>query len=225
MTKLFIANWKSNKTVATAEEWLKAFDNSKIPAEAEVVIAPSFSLLLAVSAQLKSPLKFGAQDVSLFPMGSYTGAVNAQQLVDQKVEYVIVGHSERRRYFHETHQDVANKLQQAMLNGLKPILCLDDEYIEAQAAALESTDLPNLVVAYEPVEAIGSGHNAPVDQVQLVTQKIKLAFGDVPVIYGGSVDEQNVHEYLLVSDGVLVGTASLDPVEFAKVVAAAHPKK
>lgn len=221
MSKIFIANWKSNKTQTSATEWLEIFSGSAIPASAQVIIAPAFPLLTTVKQHLEVPIRLAAQDVSSFPMGSYTGAVNAQQLKDLSVEYVIVGHSERRKYFHETHADVAAKIAQIVANGLKPVLCLDEEYIEAQADALETRDIPGLIVAYEPLEAIGNGHNAPADQVAKVIQKIKAAYGDVPVIYGGSVDERSVAEYLLICDGVLVGTAALEADSFQRVVAAA----
>lgn len=220
MSKLLIANWKSNKTSATALEWCSQF-SLPVPENVTVLVAPSFNLLSVVAAELPSGVKLAAQDVSWFPMGSYTGAVNAQQLAEAGVTHVIVGHSERRRYFHETHQDVAAKIQQAVSNNLIPILCLDEDYIDAQADALESKNIPNLIVAYEPLSAIGSGNNAPVDQVTTVTNKIKQVYGDVTVIYGGSVDERNIKEYLLVSDGVLVGGASLDPEQFSKLVVAA----
>lgn len=221
MSKIFVANWKSNKTLDEAQSWLSGFDASQIPAVAEVIIAPSFQLLSTAKENIQSPLKLAAQDVSSFPMGSYTGAVNAQQLKDLGAEYVIVGHSERRKYFHETHTYVAAKIEQAVANNLKPILCLDEEYIENQAAALSSTDIPGLIIAYEPLSAIGTGNNAPADQVTAVVAKIKQVYGDVPVLYGGSVDERSVREYLLISDGVLVGGASLQPDSFQKVVAAA----
>ena len=224
MSKIFIANWKSNKNEAEVLEWLKNFDAAQVPDAAEVIIAPSFQLLTIVKEHLESPLKLAAQDVSSMPMGSYTGAVNAQQLKDSGTEYVIVGHSERRRYFHETHADVAKKIDEAIANGLKPILCVDEDYVQEQADALSSTDIPGLIVAYEPLSAIGTGNNAPADQVTEVIEKIKNLFGDVPVLYGGSVDERSVHEYLLISDGVLVGGASLEPDSFQKVVAAADTK-
>lgn len=220
MSKLIVANWKSNKTPSLAKEWLREFSATSLTDSATVVVAPAFSLVPVVYDNLYSPLKLAAQDVSPFPMGSYTGAVNAQQLKSTGVEYVILGHSERRRYFHETHADVAAKLQQAINNNLQPILCLDEEYIDQQADALESTDIPNLVIAYEPLAAIGTGKNAPADKVAAVIGKIRQVFGQVPVIYGGSVDERSVAEYLLISDGVLVGSASLDPVQFKKIVVA-----
>lgn len=219
MSKLLIANWKSNKTPQLATDWCNSF-SAKIPEGTTVVVAPSFSLLSTVERSLPDSVLLGAQDVSQMPMGSYTGAINAQQLQAHDVSYVLVGHSERRKYFHETNQDVALKIQQLVTNNLIPVLCLDEEYIDSQADALESRDIPGLVVAYEPLAAIGSGNNAPVDEVTRVAEKIKQTFGDVPIIYGGSVDERSVREYLMVTDGVLVGGASLDAAQFAKVVEA-----
>lgn len=221
MSKLIIANWKSNKTAATAIEWSQQF-NVEIKDSVEIVVAPSYHLVTVVREHLPENVHLAAQDVSSFPMGSYTGAVNAQQLKDMNVTHCIVGHSERRKYFHETHQDIAAKISQLVTNNIAPILCLDEDYIEEQADALESKNIPNLIVAYEPLSAIGSGNNAPVDQVTRVVEKIHQVYGDVPVIYGGSVDERSVNEYLLVSDGVLVGGASLEPANFSKVVAAAQ---
>jgi triosephosphate isomerase len=220
MSKIIIANWKSNKTTTSALEWCKLFTPS-INEDTTVIVAASFTLLPTIASQIPAGVHLAAQDVSSFPMGSYTGAVNAQQLQSLGVTHVLVGHSERRKYFHESHLDIAAKIQQAVANNLSPILCLDEEYIDEQADALESKDIPNLIIAYEPLSAIGSGNNAPADQVTSVIQKIKQTFGEVPVIYGGSVDERSVSEYLLVSDGVLVGGASLDPGQFTKIVAAA----
>lgn len=219
MSNLIVANWKSHKTPATALEWCKAF-RPTIPPHTQVVVAPSFPLLPVIADNLAAGVSLGAQDVSSFPLGSYTGATAAQQLASANVSHVIIGHSERRRYFHETHQDVAAKLEQVVANNLIPILCMDEEYILDQAEALHSQKVPNLVVAYEPLAAIGTGNNVSVDQVSRVIDTVKQVYGDVPVIYGGSVDERSVHEYLLVSDGVLVGTASLDAQQFAKVVEA-----
>lgn len=219
MSKYIIANWKSNKTTTTALDWCREFE-AEIPQETTVVIAPSFNLLSVIASKIPVGVTLAAQDVSSFPMGSYTGAVNAQQLVHTGVSHVIVGHSERRKYFHETYQDVAAKIQQLVANNLVPILCLDEEYIQEQADVLETKDIPNLIVAYEPLAAIGSGNNAPADQVTRVVEKIKQVYGDVPVIYGGSVDERSVREYLLVTDGVLVGSASLDVEQFSKIIAA-----
>lgn len=217
--KLIIANWKSNKLQADVEAWLGEFkaDTNQV----DVVIAPPFTYLAQVGLQLPAGTKLGAQTVSSFPMGSYTGAVNAHQLKGLGVKYVIVGHSERRRYFHEDHQDVAKQVQEVVAQNMTPVLCLDKEYIEDQAHALDPGLYKACIVAYEPLAAIGSGHNEPVGEVKKVVEKIREVYGAVPVIYGGSVTEDNIGEYMLVCDGALVGGASLEAKQFDSLVAAA----
>lgn len=220
---LIIANWKSHKTRATATAWLDSFLQTELPAQPEIVIAPAFTLLPLVGERLAgSSIKLGAQDASPYPMGSYTGEINAKQLSDLGVQYVIVGHSERRRYFHEVVGDIAATAEQVILNGMKPVVCLDEPDIALQANAMDSGLYDQCVFAYEPLSAIGTGNNQPVDEVERVSTLIKETFGDVPVIYGGSVDEQNIREYLLVSDGALVGSASLKPDIFREITEAAQ---
>lgn len=224
--KLIIANWKSHKSEAEALQWLEHY-RQQLGAKrhhARVVLSPAFSLLPLVSSFLEDhPLPetvVGVQDISPFPAGAYTGAVSSLNLKGFAVEYALVGHSERRRYFHETHQDVANKVDQALLAGITPVVCLDRDYIEAQANALDGAALAQCVVAYEPLEAIGSGQFEPVAEVISVRDQIRQVFGEVPIIYGGSVSAANVAEYLEVLDGVLVGSASLDAVKFAELLLA-----
>jgi triosephosphate isomerase (TIM) len=217
MSKLIIGNWKANKTRREAEAWFKTYrdgmrgENSKH----ELVIAPPFPLLELVS---QSELTVAVQDLSPFPPGSYTGAVPAYTLLDYQVRYAIVGHSERRQYFHETHQDVAKKVEQALENGITPVVCIDREYLREQASALASEHLLRCIVAYEPLAAIGTGNNVDVGTVKEVIAETREVFGDIKVIYGGSVDEFNIGEYLLVSDGVLVGGASLNASQFIKLI-------
>ncbi len=222
MSKLIIANWKSNKTRHGLEEWWDAFISEYTPAEGNLVaVAPPFTLLAELRGFMKpiETLQLAAQDVSPYPMGSYTGAVNAQELQEFGVKYVIVGHSERRRHFHETHEDVARKVREVCNAGMTPILCLDKEYITEQAAALGGDLCSSSVIAYEPLSAIGSGKNEDVGTVQTILAEIRQAFGqEVPIIYGGSVTPENVGEYALVCDGVLVGGASLDGKKFAELV-------
>ena len=224
MSKLIIANWKSEKSVEQTQQWLDKFSESlqhPMP-EGIVILPPMPSVAIAIAElhefSLLGDITVGVQDISPFPAGSYTGAVSPQNLANLGVQYALVGHSERRRHFHETHQDVAKKVEQSLANGITPIVCVDKEYLDAQASAIEKKLLQECIVAYEPLSAIGSGQNEDVGTVKETIREIKRAFGDVKVLYGGSVNHSNVQEYLLVADGVLVGSASLDVYEFLALI-------
>ncbi|HEX7017488.1 MAG TPA: triose-phosphate isomerase family protein, partial [Patescibacteria group bacterium] len=167
--KLIIANWKSHKTREDVQKWIEVFEekSDQLPTGIEVAIAPPMPSLMFVSNRLlakdkHSQTKLAVQDLSPFPAGAYTGAVSTTNLVGFGVKYAIVGHSERRRYFHETHQDVANKVAQAIDNNITPIVCVDDEYIADQAAAIDRQYLDKCMVAYEELGAIGTGHSESV---------------------------------------------------------------
>lgn len=222
MTKLIVANWKSHKSLSEAEAWLSSFEKatSLFPATAKVVLCPPFPFLFSLSETLSGidGVELGVQDLSPFPAGAYTGAISTQNLQGAGVKYAILGHSERRRYFHETHQEVANKVDQALQADIKPIVCVDEQYLVAQSSALSREQMESCIVAYEPLEAIGTGDNQPADEVAEVVEKIQQAFGPVPVIYGGSVAGNNVSEYLAVCDGVLVGGSSLEAETLAAIV-------
>ena len=222
MKKLVIANWKSQKTLPQIEEWMESFTDtlgkSLIPGKVETSVAPALPFIVPVSSALQHGLTVSAQDVSPFPPGKYTGATNARQLASLGVKYAIVGHSERRQYFHEDHAVVANKVTQCLEVGITPIVCVDDAYIAAQAAAITPEEAKQCIVAYEALSAIGTGNNIDVAHVALVTAEIKDLFGPVPVLYGGSVSAGNVAEYKDVSDGWLVGTASLEVDDFVALV-------
>jgi len=216
--KYVIANWKSHKNIEEIESWFSKFVFSK-QATKEVIICPPFSSLEQVANKNTSDnFRLGVQDISSFPAGAYTGAVSALNLQGYPVGYALVGHSERRRYFHENHQDVANKVTQCLENKITPIVCVDDEYISAQARAMEKQQLQKCIVAYEDLGAIGTGHNTPLEHVLKINQLIKANFGDIPIIYGGSVNSTNAKMYLDNTDGVLVGTASLDPQDFMAII-------
>lgn len=221
MKKLFIvANWKSHKTTEEATEWLTHMaEGREQRAESEkhkdVIVCASFTLLPAMKAFITKhnlPIKLGAQDVSPFEAGAYTGEVNAEQL-KHFVEYVIIGHSERRNYFGETDEMLSKKVQRAKLSKLTPIFCVQGK----------ETPIPEevTVVAYEPVEAIGSGHPDTPEDADEVAKTIKKQHPTVQyVLYGGSVTAENVKNFTKMSsiDGVLVGGASLDAAHFDQII-------
>ena len=226
--KYIIANWKSNKTREEIEHWVDRFEQllkaQPVGEQVAAIIAPPFPSLMFVSnrlldRELHAQTFLAVQDISPFPAGSYTGAVSARNLDGFNVKYAIVGHSERRRYFHETHQEIANKVSQCLENGITPILCIDEEYVFDQAGAMTKDQLGKCIVAYEPLSAIGTGQNEPIDHVIEVRDRIKKVFGEnVPILYGGSVTEENFQEYLDMCDGLLIGGASLDAVKFSKLL-------
>ncbi len=201
-----------------------------LPTEAavRVAVAPPAPLLSPLQRALqehvdqanKPLLQLAVQDISSFPPGSYTGAIAARNLEGFSVEYAIVGHSERREYFHETHQDVANKVAQCLEHDITPIICVDDEYIREQAVAIPAPQRAKSLVAFEERSAIGSGDPVDLQEVAEVIAQIREQFAPLGVLYGGSVDVSNVVDYIGISDGVLVGGASLDGKQFARLVQA-----
>lgn len=231
MSKLIIANWKSNHTLESAQDWLKQVNQFLADEEPNLqpVLAPPFPLISGLqNLVMSSQLQLAVQDISPYEAGSYTGAVSTANLIGLPVDYAIVGHSERRRYFGEIDEMEADKVQQCLTADITPVLCVDEPYLKSQAKALKQTgvQLPGakLIAAYEPLSAIGTGENADFKQVQQVVKKIKKEYGDVRVIYGGSVDAVNIAGYLAVTDGVLVGGASLGADYFIELMRAAEKK-
>ena len=223
MKKLFIiANWKSNKTQLEAIDWLEFFQEkisdlvlTTSDKEKEAIVCPSFTLLSEMSffiEENKLPIKIGSQDVSPFSMGAYTGAINAQQ-VKEFGTYAIIGHSERRRYFNETDDTLAKKAQLAEEASITPIYC-----VQGQDDAVP----PDVIlVAYEPVAAIGSGHPDTPESANTVAESIKARNPHVQyVLYGGSVTPDNVLNFTNQSSisGVLVGGASLHAETFFQLI-------
>ncbi len=224
MNKIILANLKANKSFENSKEWIEKFlqnvDDSAL-SKLDVSVAPSFTSLEMMSSkilQAQKNISVSVQDISSFPAGSYTGAISGQNLMGLNVKYAIIGHSERRKYFKETSHDVALKVTQCLANDIRPVVCIDTEYLEEQLNLIEKQDMEKCIVAYEPLSAIGSGKNADVGNVKSVVERVKIIAGDVPVIYGGSVNEFNISEYLLVSDGALIGTAALDQDQFIRVI-------
>lgn len=217
MKKLFIvANWKSNKTSTEATEWLSAISNFQfqISNEKEVIVCPPFTLLSTVSLFIeehKLPFKVGGENISPFDEGAYTGEESARQ-VKEFADYVIIGHSERRKNFLEGEEILTQKVAKALDASLIPIFCV-------QGA---DTVIPNgvTVVAYEPVASIGTGQPDTPQNAESVAKTIKEKEGVKYVLYGGSVTGSNVNTFTQMPsiDGVLVGGASLDAESFMQIV-------
>lgn len=217
--KYIVGNWKSNKNLHEVNSWLDTFTSFELDVlqhAVHVVIAPPYPFILTVKERLRSfPwIKLAAQDVSPFGAGSYTGAVSMHNL-GGIIDYCIIGHSERRKYFHETDAELAQKVDLLCSSNIEPILCVRNEH----------DGIPSRVnfVAYEPVKAIGTGDNESVDDVLKMKHALNLK-GNVAFIYGGSANLSNVREYLSHSeiDGLLPGAASLNPQEFYDMCVATY---
>jgi len=243
MRRPFIAaNWKMNKTVPEAMDFVYAF----LPAVAEVkdrdiVLAPPFTSLFALAERLAGTnIGLSAQNLFYEEKGAFTGEVSAAMLEDVGCDYVITGHSERRQYFLETDETVNRKAKIAQGNGLSVIFCIGESLNEREAGmtydvlrrqlrnGLSEVDVRKLVVAYEPVWAIGTGKTATPDQAQEAHKYIrdelrgiyKNDADSVRILYGGSVTPENADSLMACADvdGALVGGASLKPDSFEKIV-------
>jgi len=223
MKKTYIvANWKSNITNLEAKSWIEGLNIKDLDLTSkEVVICPSFPLLndlKAYSLSNNSLIKVGAQDISPFGEGSFTGEVNGKQLGDF-AQFVIIGHSERRKNFSESNEIVNLKIKRALEFGLIPIVCVSD--LEQVKAFQEITkEKQNFIIAYEPLFAIGSGSADTPENASQAIGSIKSIMGNVVVLYGGSVTSSNINQFSKMPniDGVLIGKASLNPVEFLQII-------
>jgi triosephosphate isomerase (TIM) len=245
-TPCIAANWKMNKTVAEAAAFVDALLPRIAATRCDVVICPSFVALSEVVERRRgTAVRVAAQNMHEGEWGAFTGEVSAPMLVDLDVDAVVLGHSERRQFFGETDDALARKVPAALAAGLEPILCVgeseqarDDGETEAvlerqlgaDLGGLEAADLERVVVAYEPIWAIGTGRTATPEQAQEASAFIRDVLrmrggaGDsIRILYGGSVKPGNAAELLSLPDvdGALVGGASLDPDEFAGIVEAA----
>lgn len=217
---IIAANWKSNKTVGESLEWLKKFsdlakDAGLLKNKTVILCAPYTNLypLKLEVAKLGIPILLGAQDVSPYAEGAYTGQISARMIKDI-AEWVIVGHSERRKYFNEHDEDLARKVEQIKTAGLKVIYCVSDKGMPVP----EGVD----IVAYEPLWAIGTGKTDTPENAAETVQSIKAKTGISLALYGGSVNKGNVGGFLKTGsiDGVLIGGASLEADSFAGLISA-----
>ncbi len=223
MKKYVIANWKCNKGNEEAQRWFEAFASRYRPVEGlTIIVAPSFICLQSLAHTLKTlglkNVSLAAQDISPFPMGSYTGAV-AADMVKDLVEYVILGHSERRLYFHETVDDVARKMSEAVDVGLIPIICVDQPYGASQLLAVNDSDSKEMIVAYGPVDAMTARIPEPPSKAAATARSLSQISHGRPVVYGGSLEPHNVSDYAHLPElsGLFVGQASLDVDSFLAI--------
>lgn len=243
---LIAGNWKMYKTPAEAKAFLAALTAAvKDVTHAEIVVAPPFTALTAARDILDSTnIKLGAQNLFWEDEGAYTGEVSAPMLKDAGCEYVIIGHSERRQYFGETDETVNKKIKAALRHNLVPIVCVGeteserkaektfsvlDKQIQSGLQGLDADLLAKLVIAYEPVWAIGTGNTATSAQAEEVhaflrrklAQLFNEAFANrIRILYGGSVKPGNIKELMTQDniDGALVGGASLETQSFSQII-------
>jgi triosephosphate isomerase (TIM) len=245
--KIVAGNWKMNKTWEEAQSLV----NELLPLIAsftavEKVIIPAFPYLSGISSQIgAAPLHLGAQDCSAQDLGAYTGEVSAKMLSSLNCKYVLVGHSERRTYHHESTALLIGKLKQVLTNGLTPIFCIGETLNERKSGNQEETvgaqvidvlngidkrEVSKMIIAYEPVWAIGTGETATPGQAQemhaFIRQLVKTNYGkeiadNMSILYGGSCNAQNARELFSCADidGGLIGGASLKAEDFSKIIA------
>jgi triosephosphate isomerase len=234
------------KTVAEAAEFVDALLPRIAATQSDVVICPPFTALTAVvERRYGTAVKVAAQNMHEEDSGAFTGEISAPMLVELDVEAVVLGHSERRQYFNETDEALARKVAKALAVDLEPILCVGESeqardageteevlerQLQADLSGIEPRQIENVVVAYEPIWAIGTGRTATPEQAQEVCAFIRDvlrarggAADKVRILYGGSVKPGNAAELLSLPDvdGALVGGASLDAEDFAAIVDAA----
>jgi triosephosphate isomerase len=243
---LIAGNWKMFKTPGEAAETAKQLvRHAGAVTDIDMMIAPTFIALAAVFAAIKnSPVALGAQNLYWENEGAYTGEISAPMLKSAGCQYCIIGHSERRQYFGETDETVNKKIKAAIKAGLQPVFCVGETEKEREAGqtlsildkqikkgleGLVSAQLDSLIIAYEPIWAIGTGKTATDDQAQEVHRFIRSLVKDnfgralsdsIRILYGGSVKPDNIASLMAMSDidGALVGGASLSAESFSQII-------
>ncbi len=243
-TPIIAGNWKMNKTIEEAIHIVNEIKNSLIE-DVETVVCVPFTSLKEVKKELAgTKLKLGAQNMHWEESGAFTGEISPLMLKEIGVDYVIIGHSERRQYFNETDETVNKKIKAALKHNIIPIVCvgetleqreanMENEIVKAQIVKafedIEAEEMANIVVAYEPIWAIGTGKTATKEEANDMISFIRKTIMDkydkeisdkIRIQYGGSVKPSNISEIMEQSDidGALVGGASLKPDEFIKLI-------
>ncbi|MBA2546383.1 MAG: triose-phosphate isomerase [Solirubrobacterales bacterium] len=246
-TPLLAANWKMNKTLAETADFFAAFLDRLPDNGTDVIVCPPFTALAAAAeAVAASRVEIAAQNMHQEPHGAFTGEVSAPMLLELGVKAVVLGHSERRRHFGETDEALARKVPAALRAGLLPILCVGEDDAERDAdetadvltrqidtdlAGVPEESLAGIVIAYEPIWAIGTGRTATPEQAQEAGSLIRVRLSGrstkmaekVRILYGGSVKPDNAAELMDQPDvdGALVGGAALEAEDFLGIVEAA----
>ena len=251
-TKIVAGNWKMNKTFEEADtliyDILDLLEEKGKPADVDVIICPPFIYLeLAGDITEDSEVFVGAQNVSQFETGAYTGEISASMLRSMHIDFAIIGHSERRKYFNETDEELLAKAKTALKHDIAPIFCCGElleereegrhyevvkQQLEKTIFKLDAEDFARVIIAYEPVWAIGTGVNATSEQAQemhlYIRDLIWKKYGaetasDISILYGGSCNAKNAKELFSMPDvdGGLIGGASLKAEEFVEIVLAA----
>lgn len=242
---IIAGNWKMNKTAKDAAKFILEIKDKVKDADCDVVVCPTFTSLAQVITLVENTnIRVGAQNMYFEESGAYTGEVSPVMLKDLGVQYVILGHSERRQYFKEDDELINKKVKAAFIHGLTPILCVGEtlaqreasktfEIVKAQVERdLEDIDFKkasSMVIAYEPIWAIGTGKTATADDANEVIKYIRNVISDiydkntaekVRIQYGGSVKPSTIKEQMAKSDidGALVGGASLKADDFAAII-------
>lgn len=243
---IIAGNWKLNKTSSEAVELIKGIKENTKEYDVEVLVCPVYTVLGKVKEEIKdTPILLGAQNVYWEESGAFTGEISSKMLIDAGCDYVIIGHSERRQYFSETNETVNKKVNAALNAGLNVIMCVGETLQERESEQtfdiIESHltgGLKNinsekihekLVIAYEPVWAIGTGKTATSEQAEevhaFIREKLETIYGTetadlIRILYGGSVKPENIEELITEQniDGGLIGGASLDAVSFSKII-------
>lgn len=242
--KVIAGNWKMNKSPKDVEEFMERFPGLVSDTENEVILCvPFIDLCKAVKLSKGTNVKIGAQNMHFKDSGAYTGEISPKMLNDLNVEYVIIGHSERREYFNETDETVNLKIKAALTHDLKPIVCVGETLEQREAGItkdfvtgqvrnalkeITEDEIKKIIIAYEPIWAIGTGKTASKEDAnevcKWIREELRALYGDVAdeiiIQYGGSVKSSNAKDLFEMSDidGGLVGGASLEPEEFSKIV-------